>query len=203
MTPVQNVSWIVYGEKQKIGSVIKRQASQATSDYEWLQITTSDYQSSYEWLQLRLVVTLGIKTLWIHNVSCDYTTANVVNTLKSILKIVALHFWWKSLTNEILIRLWNLMVFFCGTLKRPNSLNSFQTIISLLVTILICLKAEIYRHLVYMYYTLSSIICPHNACIHSALVTNIFIFQQKHFLVSLASKVHSFVCPTDHSTCIS
>ena len=115
LTPIQNnVSWIVYGEEQKVGSVIKRQDSQATSEYEWLQITTSNYQSSYEWLQLRLVITLDIKTLWIHNVSNDYTTANVVNTLKSVFKIVALHFWWKSLKNDVLIRLWNLMIFFCG-----------------------------------------------------------------------------------------
>ena len=30
------------------------------------------------------------------NVSYDYTTTNVVNALKSVLKIVVLHFWGKS-----------------------------------------------------------------------------------------------------------
>ena len=36
----------------KRGSVIKRQKSQTTSDYEWLQATTSDYEQEYEWLWL-------------------------------------------------------------------------------------------------------------------------------------------------------
>ena len=40
------------------GSVIKRQTSQTTRDYEWLLVTTSDYEwlqattSDYEWLRM-------------------------------------------------------------------------------------------------------------------------------------------------------
>ena len=45
-------------------SVIKRQASQTTSDYKWLraslQVTTSDYESDHEWLR---VVTSDYKWL--------------------------------------------------------------------------------------------------------------------------------------------
>ena len=58
----------------------------------------------------------------------------------------------------------------------------FKRIISLLVTILICRKEEIYSHVIHMYYTLSSITFPQNACIHSVLVISIFIFEQKILL---------------------
>ena len=63
-----------------------------TSDHEWL----SDYQSSYEWLQPGLAINLGIKTFI---VSYDFTTMNEINTLKRVLKIVVLRFWWKLLKN--------------------------------------------------------------------------------------------------------
>ena len=63
-----------------------------TSDYKCLRRTTNDYQSSYEWLQvMRLGITLIIQTFI---VSYDSTTTNVVNKLKSALKIVVLHFLW-------------------------------------------------------------------------------------------------------------
>ena len=93
--------------------------------------------------------------------------------------------------NKISIRLSNFKVFFAGTLQHPNSLTlndvcvtilPFKRIISLLVTILICRKEEIYSHVIHMYYTLSSITFPQNACIHSVLVISIFIFEQKILL---------------------
>ena len=34
------------------GSVIKRHTSQTTNDYEWLRMTTSDYELDYEWLRV-------------------------------------------------------------------------------------------------------------------------------------------------------
>ena len=40
-----------------------------TSDLKWRRMTTRDYESSYVWLQLRLAITLGIKTFI---VSYDY-----------------------------------------------------------------------------------------------------------------------------------
>ena len=97
----------------------KRQTSQNTSEYKWqwvtmsdykrLQVTMSDYKSHYEWLQVTMN---GYKRRWVelgmtitttsnnlrHNksVSYDYKTTNEVNTLKHVLKVVVLHFWWKS-----------------------------------------------------------------------------------------------------------
>ena len=50
-----------------------------------------------------------------------------------------------------------------------------------------------------MYYILSSIIVPQNACIHSVLVMSTFIFEEKSLFVSLTSKLHSFHLQTDAS----
>ena len=60
-------------------------------------MTTNDYK--------RLRVKLGMTITAIgnkhrqKNVYYDYTTTNVVNALKSVLKIVVLHFWLKLLTS--------------------------------------------------------------------------------------------------------
>ena len=85
--------------------------------YQWLRVTTNNYKRLP--VKLRMTATAigsNLSHKNVMNTQCflDYTTENVVNTLKSVLKIVALHFWWKSLKNEVLIRLWNLMIFFCG-----------------------------------------------------------------------------------------
>ena len=87
--------------------------------YQWLRVTTNNYERLP--VKLRMTATAigsNLRHKNVMNTQCflDYTTENVVNTLKSVLKIVALHFWRKSLKNEILFRLWNLMTFFCGTL---------------------------------------------------------------------------------------
>ena len=68
-------------------------------------------------------------------------------------------------------------------------------IISLLVTILVCRTDEVYRHLIYMYYKLSSVIFPQNACIHSVLIIKILNFEQKNLFES--GKIHSLLRPTD------
>lgn len=83
--------------------------------YQWLWVTLNNYERLP--VKLRMTATAignNLKHKNVMNTQCflDYTTENVVNTLKS----VALHFWRKSLKNEILFRLWNLMAFFCGTL---------------------------------------------------------------------------------------
>ena len=63
----------------------------SSNDYEQLRVTTNDYK--------RLRVKLGMTITAIgnkhrhKNVYYDYTTTNVVNALKSVLKIVVLHFW--------------------------------------------------------------------------------------------------------------
>ena len=75
---------------------LRETTSQASSDCKWPRMTASDYQPSYEWLQLGLAITLGIKAFII---SYYCTTISKVNTLKSVLKIVVLRFWWKSLKN--------------------------------------------------------------------------------------------------------
>ena len=92
---------------------------------------------------------------------------------------------------------------FAGTLHHPNSLTVkivndvsvtilfFQAVISLLVTILIYRMDEIYRYLIYIYYTLSAIIFPPNACIHSLHVINIFISEQKNLFYTFL--LHLFV----------
>ena len=45
---------------------------------------------------MAIILGLGIRTLI---TSYDHTTTTVVSTLKSVLKIIVLHFWWKSLKN--------------------------------------------------------------------------------------------------------
>ena len=45
---------------------------------------------------MAIILGLGIRTLI---TSYDHTTITVVSTLKSVLKIIVLHFWWKSLKN--------------------------------------------------------------------------------------------------------
>ena len=60
-------------------------------------MTTNDYKRL--WAKLGMTITaIGNKHRH-KNVYYDYTTTNVVNALKSVLKIVVLHFWgklWKS-----------------------------------------------------------------------------------------------------------
>ena len=90
-----------------------------TSDHEWL----SDYQSSYEWLQPGLAINLGIKTFI---VSYDFTTMNEINTLKRVLKIVVLRFWWKSLKNTCDAESSRLQMFFkVSALKKAFNPTSF------------------------------------------------------------------------------
>ena len=48
-----------------------------------------------------------------------------------------------------------------------------------------------------MYYTPPSIFIPKNACIHFAVMINTFIFEEKDPLVSLKSKINSFLRPID------
>ena len=43
---------LITGRDSNLWSVIKRQTSQTTSDYEWLLVTTTDYEPDYEWLQV-------------------------------------------------------------------------------------------------------------------------------------------------------
>ena len=65
------------------------------------------------------------------------------------------------------------------------------------MTILVCRTDEIYSHLIYMYYKLSSVIFPQNACIHSVLIIKILSFQQKNLFESLTGKIRSLLRPTD------
>ena len=65
------------------------------------------------------------------------------------------------------------------------------------MTILVCRTDEIYSHLIYIYYKLSSVIFPQNACIHSVLIIKILNFEQKNLFESLTGKIHSLLRPTD------
>ena len=72
-----------------------------TSDYEWLRarprVTTNNYKATTS--QAKVTVTAIGNNLRHKNGSYDYTTMNVVNAMKSVLKIFVLHFWWKSLKS--------------------------------------------------------------------------------------------------------
>ena len=56
------------------------------SDYEWLRMTTSDYESSYEWLQLRLAIVFGIKTFIVSYDYIDTCATLLVKIIKRYLR---------------------------------------------------------------------------------------------------------------------
>ena len=58
-------------------------------------MTTNDYKRLR--VKLGMTITAIGNKLRHKNVSYDYTTTNLVNALKNVLKLVVLHFWRKSL----------------------------------------------------------------------------------------------------------
>ena len=85
-------------------------------------------------------------------------------------------------------------IFFVGTLQHPNSLavnhNSFLLDDHKFTGEYFNLLGERNlqpSHLCITYFF------PQNSCVHSVLVINIFIFEQKNLFVSLASKINSFL----------